>query len=209
VGKLEGQIYVTSEQSKGNTFNVELPFYHALPSAHTGKPRKLRNLFLQSGGPPKAPAPSTAPPMKSPNQKSSQRLPPSPGPPSSPFPPRINIPHSEEDHDVTANGYLHALGGHVAEDLSTPADTDQTDDLTSPASARLNILIAEDNPLNARAMDKELSLRGHTVAVASDGQECHDWYAANPAKFDVILMDMKVCVPSTANMDRTYDTDRC
>jgi PleD family two-component response regulator len=133
--------------------------------------------------------------MKSPNQKSSQRLPPSPGPPSSPFPPRINIPHSEDDHDVTANRYLHALDGHVAEDLSTLPDIDQTDSLTSPASTRLKILIAEDNPLNARALDKELSLRGHTVEVASDGQECHDLYAANPAKFDVILMDMKVCVP--------------
>jgi CheY-like chemotaxis protein len=203
VGNLDGRIYVTSEKSKGNTFNVELPFHHALPSTHTAKPRKLRNLFLQSGGPPKAPAPSTAPPIKSPrsNQKSSQRLPPSPGPPSSPLPPRIHIPHLEEDHNLTASAYTHGLDGLIAEDLSTFPDTDQTDGLTSPSSARLNILIAEDNPLNARALDKELSLRGHTVEVACDGQECHDWFAANPAKFDVILMDMKVCVPPTANIE--------
>ena len=31
-----------------------------------------------------------------------------------------------------------------------------------------------------------------SVNVAHDGQECHDCFALNPAKVDVILMELKV-----------------
>jgi CheY-like chemotaxis protein len=56
----------------------------------------------------------------------------------------------------------------------------------------LNVLVAEDNPINLRLMNKKLSRRGHKVDLACDGQECHDQYVSNTANIDVILMDMKV-----------------
>jgi PleD family two-component response regulator len=58
--------------------------------------------------------------------------------------------------------------------------------------ANLNVLIAEADPLNLRMSDERLSQWGHVVDITCDGQECHDRFAANPLKFDVILMDLKV-----------------
>jgi CheY-like chemotaxis protein len=44
-------------------------------------------------------------------------------------------------------------------------------------------------------LDEKLSLWGHSVDIASDGQECHDRFASNAEKIDVILMDLKVWLP--------------
>jgi CheY-like chemotaxis protein len=56
----------------------------------------------------------------------------------------------------------------------------------------LNVLIAEDNPINAKLLTKRLKKLGHEVEVSYDGQECHDYFAAKPHGVDVILMDLQV-----------------
>lgn len=56
----------------------------------------------------------------------------------------------------------------------------------------LNMLIAEDNFVTQRMLDKQLSQLGHSFAIACDGQECHDQFVAGGSKFDTILMDLKV-----------------
>ena len=58
--------------------------------------------------------------------------------------------------------------------------------------ATLNVLIADADPLDLRMSDERLSQWGHVVDITRDGQECHDRFASNPSKFDVILMDLKV-----------------
>ena len=67
---------------------------------------------------------------------------------------------------------------------------------TQSLLANLNVLIAEADPLNLRMSDERLSQWGHVMDIACDGQECHDRFAANPSKFDVILMDLKVWSPN-------------
>jgi CheY-like chemotaxis protein len=45
-------------------------------------------------------------------------------------------------------------------------------------------------------IEKKLSQYGHSVIVASDGQEAHDKFVTSgigAAAVDVILMDLKVC----------------
>ena len=55
----------------------------------------------------------------------------------------------------------------------------------------LNILLAEDNPLNAEIAQMLLHDEGVKVTVAQNGQEAIDTFANNePETFDMILMDI-------------------
>jgi len=66
----------------------------------------------------------------------------------------------------------------------------------------LNVLIADSDSMSLRMLDERLSQLGHTVDIASDGQECHDRFASNPSKFDVILMDLRVGTPKGRKLIR-------
>ena len=58
------------------------------------------------------------------------------------------------------------------------------------AGRRLRILLAEDNVVNQRVAVRTLEKRGHTVVVASNGQEALN--ALEDEKFDLILMDIQM-----------------
>lgn len=67
--------------------------------------------------------------------------------------------------------------------------------LPSPAKSRrreqgLNILVAEDNPVNLNLMTKVLTRWGHQVVTASDGREA--LAAVAREKFDLVLMDLQM-----------------
>merc|ERR1711977_112742 len=57
---------------------------------------------------------------------------------------------------------------------------------------RLNILVAEDNLVSQKMLEKRIGMRGHEVVVTGDGQQCHDRFAASGGKVDVIIMDLKM-----------------
>jgi anti-sigma regulatory factor (Ser/Thr protein kinase) len=57
---------------------------------------------------------------------------------------------------------------------------------------KLNILVAEDNPLNSQLLETRLRRRGHEVRVAGNGQDCFDAFTKGPATYDVVLMDIQV-----------------
>ena len=54
----------------------------------------------------------------------------------------------------------------------------------------LDILLAEDNPVNAKVLEAILHRAGHRVTLAGDGRAAVDAAAARP--FDAILMDMQM-----------------
>jgi len=58
------------------------------------------------------------------------------------------------------------------------------------ARRRLNILLAEDNPVNQKLAVKMLEKRGHRVVVASNGKEALESLARET--FDLILMDVQM-----------------
>ncbi|MCK6552669.1 ATP-binding protein [Myxococcota bacterium] len=57
-------------------------------------------------------------------------------------------------------------------------------------AARLDILLAEDNPLNQRLAVRLLEKWGHKVDVASNGEEVLD--AVHAKRFDLVLMDIQM-----------------
>jgi CheY-like chemotaxis protein len=72
-------------------------------------------------------------------------------------------------------------GGSYPFPNSTPAD-----------EVRLRILVAEDNPLNAKVLRMQLKRMGHDVTLVGNGQACLDKFKENSNYFDIILMDFQV-----------------
>ena len=71
---------------------------------------------------------------------------------------------------------------------------DMPDKRPAPPSAdHLNVLVAEDDPVNSKIMKKRLEKIGHAVHLTINGEECSSQYGEQPPAFDVVLMDMQVC----------------
>jgi hypothetical protein len=197
IRSLNGIIQVTSEPGAGTIFSLELPFDHS-PLVN---PRKPRQLFLPTSRTSIVPPTSPSPPPKSPNpmhkdvrrqgdrvtnqaHASWQTV-----PRSSSLPPPLHkaLPArpSQQDHILNAPSPLgvfpHATQSKVESETNRRS------------FSSLNSLIADDAPLRRQVLDERLSQWGHTVDVTCDGQDCHDRFASNVDKFDIILMDLKVC----------------
>lgn len=56
----------------------------------------------------------------------------------------------------------------------------------------LRVLVAEDDPVNSRIVQKRLEKLGHEVYLTINGEECAGTYCDKPDGFDVVLMDMQV-----------------
>lgn len=69
------------------------------------------------------------------------------------------------------------------------ANTHQTN---QPTSAKLQVLVAEDDPINMKILRKRLEKAGHTVHHTVNGEDCAAAYKDSAGKYDVVLMDMQV-----------------
>jgi len=56
----------------------------------------------------------------------------------------------------------------------------------------LRVLVAEDDPINSKIIQKRLEKIGHEVLLTINGEECSSAYGERPAFIDVVLMDMQV-----------------
>ncbi len=68
-------------------------------------------------------------------------------------------------------------------------------------SEQWQILLAEDDRINQRIMERFLISRGHTVSSASNGREVLEILATRP--FDVVLMDITMPVMDGIEASRT------
>ena len=60
------------------------------------------------------------------------------------------------------------------------------------AQTRLQVLIAEDDPVNVMVLKKRLGKLGHQIHHSVNGEDCATEYRQRSHSFDVILMDMQV-----------------
>lgn len=63
---------------------------------------------------------------------------------------------------------------------------------SQPESAKLQVLVAEDDPINMKILRKRLEKAGHTVHHTVNGEDCATAYKDSAGKYDVVLMDMQV-----------------
>lgn len=195
-----GQIRLTSEPGKGTIFTLELPFENAL-SPDAVVPRKLRNLFSPSSSTPKFPLPPSHPPsVRSPkvnrNVSVKQLEAMIPSPTGDSLSPRMPTQRKENGH--VAGAGLRDRAPSPYRPKSEPSSGPELDAGDRASFASMHVLVAEDNFVSQRMLEKRLSQLGYTVVTASDGQEAHDRFvtsSTSATKVDVILMDMKVCQP--------------
>ena len=74
---------------------------------------------------------------------------------------------------------------------------DEKSRVEPPNAERLQVLVAEDDPINSKIIKKRLEKAGHEVYLTINGEECSSTYGERPAFFDVVLMDMQVCQHSS------------
>ncbi|BCS21668.1 putative sensor histidine kinase/response regulator [Aspergillus puulaauensis] len=90
----------------------------------------------------------------------------------------------------SAEAASHQLGS-AAKPTSKPYESE------SP----LRVLVAEDDPINAKILQKRLGKLGYTVKWTMNGEECANAYAQDPTQWDVVLMDIQM--PILDGMDST------
>ncbi|KAJ5982993.1 CheY-like superfamily [Penicillium waksmanii] len=60
------------------------------------------------------------------------------------------------------------------------------------SNSSLNVLVAEDNPVNSKILHKRLSKTGHTVQLTNNGEACVNAFSSGSQSPDVILMDIQM-----------------
>ncbi|KAI0888446.1 hsp90-like protein [Annulohypoxylon maeteangense] len=82
-----------------------------------------------------------------------------------------------------------------------------------PHLNNLKVLVAEDDPINMKILQKRLEKAGHEVYHAVNGEDCAAVYRERPGAFDVILMDMQMPIVdglSSTKMIRAFEkAEKC
>lgn len=58
----------------------------------------------------------------------------------------------------------------------------------------MRVLVAEDDPVNSKIIKKRLEKLGHQIILTVNGEDCASVHGEHPESFDVVLMDMQVCI---------------
>ncbi|KAF7588126.1 Light-sensor Protein kinase [Aspergillus hancockii] len=69
----------------------------------------------------------------------------------------------------------------------------------SPSVDRFRVLVAEDDPINSKIIQKRLGKLGYSVRLTGNGEECAATYREDPAQFDVVLMDIQMPIVDGIN----------
>jgi len=81
--------------------------------------------------------------------------------------------------------------------------------ITQINADHLRTLVAEDDPINSKIITKRLERSGHSVFHTINGEECASAFGEREAYFDIVLMDMQVCIYSFGNPNDANEFIRC
>ncbi|MEG1801526.1 MAG: response regulator, partial [Oscillospiraceae bacterium] len=108
-----------------------------------------------------------------------------------------------------ANGFARLMGGYITAqsehqvgseftfsakfELTKPELSVQSKEREVPNLVGKSILVAEDNPINVKVIEKLLSLTGAQIDTAYDGQQCVELFEKSAkGKYSVIFMDIRM-----------------
>lgn len=111
----------------------------------------------------------------------------------------IKVPDDEGEiisEPTVANRFEEISDKEAAHQSSSSIDGTDTLSRTSasPNADNFCVLVAEDDPINSRIIQKRLDKAGHQTHLTVNGEECASRYCEKPGDFDIILMDMQVSI---------------
>lgn len=210
VRNMNGQLSLKSEAGKGSCFKIRLEF--PLPDEDSGQEQVVSpDESVKSWNETKEDVPSTCL-----RQKKSDGLPCECG-----VTPEFNLGEPGVHVDVnlkTGESRTLSLSGKAIEPTadsqdscvlppatppypthppqsSLPTTTPPETDPEAKMDWSLDILVAEDDPVNSTIIRKRLEKFGHTVHLTSNGKECITVFKEDPTAYHVVLMDLQVCQP--------------
>ena len=103
--------------------------------------------------------------------------------------------HSEQLMEQSYFPLMSAPKGQPSEPPSTADAASTTPTSVHPANPRLlQVLVAEDDPINSKIVEKRLTKLGHTVKLTGNGEACASAFAIASKGFDIVLMDIQVSI---------------
>lgn len=85
------------------------------------------------------------------------------------------------------------LANEPSEAPSTVGPVSTAASSVTPANLKLlHVLVAEDDPVNSKIVEKRLTKIGHTVVLTGNGEACANTFESESKSFDVVLMDIQV-----------------
>ncbi|PYH97174.1 sensor histidine kinase/response regulator [Aspergillus ellipticus CBS 707.79] len=151
----------------------------------------------QSGGEDTTPNPNPGPSAS--QEKPAGLLPPSADPKLVTLPSTPHPPEPTEQPDAKAPSISEPPLTQPGPSPSTEAGGPQTDDTGAQATPEFyRVLVAEDDPINGKILQKRLGKTGHTVHLTVNGEECASAYRTDP-QFDVVLMDIQMPIVDGIN----------
>lgn len=200
VRNMDGKIRVQSEEGKGTRFTLEVLFYHASPeeaaslmsnldtspqeSMYTVKlsPELLKDESIPSV--PRAVVEWMVPLVGRSNIQPSGAL--APGVAQSSRRLELRRTHTMSNSLPSASSYHTGLSNTDEIGQSTLSSIDLTQ------MPPLLVLIAEDNPVNAKVLTRRLERLGHKAVQTVDGQAAHDYFVSATERIDIVLMDIQM-----------------
>lgn len=108
--------------------------------------------------------------------------------------PDITSPFAEEPPGPRTSRMIAPVPDPIAQSNSDSEKTTETTTTTTTTTTgdSFVVLVAEDDPINSRIIQKRLQKSGHVPNLTSNGEECSSLYGEKPGTFDAILMDIQV-----------------
>ncbi|KAL3420863.1 hsp90-like protein [Phlyctema vagabunda] len=199
VRNMNGQIRVLSEPGKGTIFSIELPFEHAASTpamSHSDFSGLIRNFSTPDLAPvslshsepslehtSQIPSATEKPPLVTEEKSVDQTI----------YVPEMRTGNDESPVDLAVQ-LVSSTGETVGSIIADPIRVDLPIEISiqSVRTPPLSVLVAEDNPVNARLLNRRLTKVGHAVELTYDGQACHDYFSEQPQAVDVVLMDLQM-----------------
>ncbi|KAL3478884.1 hypothetical protein BJX99DRAFT_223576 [Aspergillus californicus] len=211
VRNMHGQLSVRSEEGKGSRFQISLQF--PVPEGSRTSSSELPNLPVKTKDSVAAfgstedmiLVDNTSNTSKR-NSESSDANPPTAlqvetkadepqAPPKDPDTTDAQASASDEPHKPRGSADTAASGSHHTDSVTQPSVGRVSDSTLQSADSNqetLRVLIAEDDPINAKILQKRLGKLGHTVRLTVNGEECAQAYSEDPGAWDLVLMDIQM-----------------
>ncbi|KAL4786875.1 hypothetical protein BJX76DRAFT_63309 [Aspergillus varians] len=215
-----GQLTVRSEEGKGSRFQISLQF--PVPEGSEPKSTSPRSLPVSTPDPVVAfptkediilvdntsgskrnsrPASTDDTPSVSIDREILQDVLPEPSGLADVADVRTSV-ESQKQREESADIASSLLQPEAASSQPAGTFTSEPSPKTSGSEPQpLRVLVAEDDPINAKILQKRLGKLGYTVQWIMNGEECANAYAEAPAQWDVVLMDIQM--PILDGMDST------